>query len=89
MVLEDDGTRLAPVRVEYVDGDTFSRPPRHRLRFFLHEGRNRQIRRMCEQVGLDVSRLIRVAVNDLRLPRGLRPGEWYDLPPSDLRLLRS
>ena len=89
MVLEDDGTELAPVRVEYVDGDTFSRPPRHRLRMWLVEGRNRQIRRMCEQVGLDVSRLIRVAVNDLRLPRGLRPGEWYDLPPSDLRLLRS
>ena len=87
MTLEDDGTRLAPVRVEYVDGDTFSRPPRHRLRFFLHEGRNRQIRRMCEHVGLRVSRLIRTAINGLRLPRDLRPGEWRDLAPSEYRLL--
>ena len=88
MVLEDDGTRLAPVRVEYVDGDTFSRPPRHRLRFFLHEGRNRQIRRMCEQVGLDVSRLIRLAVNDLRLPPSFRPGDWRELSPSELNSLK-
>ncbi len=89
MTLEDDGTRLAPVRVEYEDGDTFSRPPRHRLRMWLQEGRNRQIRRMCEQVGLRVSRLVRVAINDLRLPRGLRPGEWRDLTPAERQLLES
>ena len=87
MTLEDDGTRLAPVRVEYEDGDTFSRPPRHRLRMWLVEGRNRQIRRMCEQVGLRVSRLVRVAVNGLRLPRGMRAGQWRDLDPAELRLL--
>lgn len=87
MTLEDDGTELAPVRVEYVDGDTFSRPPRHRLHMWLHEGRNRQIRRMCDQVGLDVSRLIRIAINDLRLPDDFRPGDWTDLSPADLRLL--
>lgn len=89
MTLEDDGTRLAPVRVEYEDGDTFSNPPRHRLRMWLQEGRNRQIRRMCEQVGLRVSRLVRVAINGLRLPRGIRPGEWRDLTPAELARLES
>ena len=89
MTLEDDGTRLAPVRVEYEGFDGSRDPPRHRLRMWLCEGRNRQIRRMCEQVGLRVSSLVRLAVNSLRLPRDLAPGEWRDLTPRDFRLLET
>ncbi len=89
MTLEDDGTRLAPVRVEYEGYDGSRFPPRHRLRMWLGEGRNRQIRRMCEQVGLRVSSLVRLAINGLRLPRDLAPGAWRDLTPRDFSLLES
>ena len=89
MTLEDDGTRLAPVRVAYEGYDGSRVPPRHRLRMWLVEGRNRQIRRMCEQVGLRVTSLVRLAVNSLRLPRDLAPGDWRDLTPRDLALLDS
>lgn len=86
--MELDGVPLAPVRVEYSrrlrDGPL---GPRHRLRFKLREGRNRQIRRMCEAAGLRVESLKRVAVNRLALPTDLRSGEWRDLTPAELRLL--
>ena len=57
------------------------------LRIVLHEGRNRQIRRMVEQVGLRVARLIRTRVGSLQLG-SLGPGEWRDLRPSEVARLR-
>ena len=83
MVLEDDGTALCPVDVEVLDEDPDT-PTRFLLRMVLHEGRNRQIRRMCEQVGLRVERLVRTAIRNLRLPRDLKPGEWRDLTATEL-----
>ena len=59
----------------------------HQLRFVLEEGRNRQIRNMCEQAGLNVIRLIRVAINGLRLPRDIEPGAWRFLTPRDFAAL--
>ncbi|MBR3085576.1 MAG: rRNA pseudouridine synthase [Kiritimatiellae bacterium] len=56
------------------------------LEFTLGEGRNRQIRRMCEAVGLNVVRLTRVAIGRLALG-ALRPGEYRVLGEGDLRLL--
>ena len=85
--LEDDGTPVRPVEVEVVDSDP-SRS-RHLLRMTLHEGRNRQIRRMCEQVGLRVERLVRTAVDGLRLPRDMMPGDWRDLAPRECARLLS
>jgi pseudouridine synthase len=87
MTLED-GTELRPVEVDYIDGDPDREPPRHRLLMTLGEGRNRQIRRMCDLVGLHVERLIRLAIDDLRLPHDLRAGEWRDLTPQEIRAMR-
>lgn len=83
-----DGVRLAPVRVEY-ERRLRDAPsgPRHRLLFRLREGRKRQIRRMCESVGLRVELLRRVAINRLQLPPDLRPGAWRDATERETRLL--
>jgi 23S rRNA pseudouridine2605 synthase len=56
------------------------------LRIVIHEGRNRQVRRMCEAVGHPVRRLVRVRVGPIVL-RGLGPGEWRELSQKELRAL--
>ena len=83
-----DGYRIRPAQVDYLERLPDGRnAPRHRLRFILGEGRNRQIRNMCELAGLRVQTLVRTAINGLRLPRDLRPGQWRDLGPDDLARL--
>jgi 23S rRNA pseudouridine2605 synthase len=74
----DDGL-TAPARVRLVG--------RSRLELVLHEGRNRQVRRMCEAVGHPVRRLHRSRYAGLDL-RGLEPGECRDLTPEDVAGLR-
>ena len=70
--------RTAPARVSLV-GDRL-------LRITIHEGRNRQIRRMCEAVGHPVERLVRVRIGPLRDAQ-LAPGEWRTLTDSEVRAL--
>ncbi|MGC9008139.1 MAG: 23S rRNA pseudouridine(2605) synthase RluB [Halothiobacillaceae bacterium] len=53
----------------------------------LREGRNREVRRMFEAVGLTVSRLIRIQYGDLTLPPRLRPGKWKMLSPEEVDAL--
>ena len=65
--LELDGQLLRPAQVEWVNQD--------QLRFVLREGRKRQIRRMCEAVGLDVLGLKRVRIGRVMLG-DLPPGQW-------------
>ncbi len=62
-----DGHALAPAQVSWINRD--------QLRFVLKEGRKRQIRRMCAQVGLDVIGLKRVRIGRVRLAN-LPPGQW-------------
>ncbi len=73
----DDGP-TAPAKVSLV-GD-------HTLRITIHEGRNRQVRRMCEAVGHPVRRLVRVRIGSLS-DRRLPPGEWRALTQAELRSL--
>ena len=54
----------------------------------LYEGRNRQIRRMCEAAGLKVIRLQRVAIGDLGLG-DLPLGRWRELTPDEINYLTS
>jgi 23S rRNA pseudouridine2604 synthase len=62
-----DGRKLKPAQVDWQNGD--------QLRFILREGRKRQIRRMCEQVGLFVTGLKRIRIGQVRLGQ-LPPGRW-------------
>jgi len=73
----DDG-RTAPAKV--------SQPDRGVLRIAIHEGRNRQVRRMCEAVGHPVTRLVRVRIGPLT-DRRLAPGSWRPLTPAELKSL--
>ncbi len=52
----------------------------------IHEGRNRQVRRMCEAIGHPVRRLIRVRIGPIADP-ALSPGDWRVLTPSEVRSL--
>ena len=73
----DDG-KTAPAKVSAVSPDV--------IRLVIHEGRNRQVRRMCEAVGHPVHRLVRVRIGPLR-DQHLGPGEWRTLEPGEIRAL--
>ncbi len=72
--LELDGRKLRPARVTRLGKDG--------LRFILNEGRNRQIRRMCELVDLRVTDLYRTRIGPLELG-SLREGKWREITPKE------
>jgi 23S rRNA pseudouridine2605 synthase len=96
-LVEVDGGRVAPgaIRrlrdgVELDDGVTapakVSQPEPGLLRLTIHEGRNRQVRRMCEAIGHPVRRLVRTRIGPLS-DRSLAPGSWRELTVDEWRAL--
>ena len=63
-------------------------PGRSVLQITIREGKNRQIRRMCQAVGLEVARLKRTALGPLRLGM-LQPGQWRELKKTEVAALRN
>jgi 23S rRNA pseudouridine2605 synthase len=61
----------------------------HWYRVTIAEGRNREVRKLFDSVGLAVSRLIRIRYGSVVLPRGLKRGVAVDLPADDVKLLRT
>ena len=80
--LEIDGYKIKPVDV-IVTGEDESGTV---LKFTLFEGRNRQIRKMCEAADLTVKRLSRVSIGNLKLD-GLPVGKWRYLEQSEVDYL--
>ncbi len=77
-----DGRKTAPAEVAIVSREA----ERSVLEIVLYEGRNRQIRRMCESLGLTVKRLRRTAIGSVKL--GMLPvGKWRHLDPKEVRAL--
>ncbi|MCD8095254.1 MAG: rRNA pseudouridine synthase [Ruminococcus sp.] len=79
-----DGKKTMPCNVYVLD----KKPNRAVIQMTISEGRNRQIRKMCEAVGVDVARLKRTAIGPLKLGM-LKPSEWRDLKPDELRAIRT
>jgi 23S rRNA pseudouridine2605 synthase len=87
--IDIDGRRTAPANAEVVAApEGLETPAGHAwLRIVLREGRKRQVRRMCDEVGCAVVRLIRTRIGPLRL-RGLVPGRVRELTPAEIERLR-
>ncbi len=81
--IELDGRMTLPATVRVLTQE----PGRAVIEMVLREGRNRQIRRMCEALGLEIARLRRTAIGPIRLGM-LRPGEWREMTPAELSALR-
>ena len=82
--VEIDGRKTSECSVVVLD----KVPGRVVLQMTIHEGRNRQIRKMCEAVGLEVARLKRTSIGPLKLGM-LKPGEYRELKPDELRAIRT
>lgn len=76
--MELDGYRLRPVKVRVIAPNE--------LEMHLYEGRNRQIRKMCATVGLDVKRLRRIAIGSLSIG-SLEVGKWRHLTEDEVNYL--
>ena len=82
-----DGRRTAPADVRLVHGDRDRQAKSATLLLTIREGRNRQVRRMCEAVGHPVQRLARVGFGPLT-DKGLTRGRVRDLTRDELRALK-
>ena len=82
-VTELDGEPIMPAQVEIME----RRKGQALLRVTIHQGKNRQIRRMCAQVGLQVTRLRRVSEDALALGQ-LKPGQWRYLTDAEVAALK-
>lgn len=79
-----DGRKTLPANVVVKD----KQPGRVVLLITIKEGRNRQIRKMCEAVGLEVARLRRISIGPIKLGM-LKPGTYRELTAEELRAIRN
>lgn len=78
-----DGYRISPAEVEIIKAcDDYTQ-----LSICIHEGRNRQIRKMCDCAGLKLTKLKRVSEGSLSLG-DLKPGQWRHLTDDELQDLQ-
>ena len=78
-----DGYVLLPVKTEFISkNEKFTT-----LRMTLYEGRNRQIRKMCDKVGLKVAKLVRTAIGSITLG-DLQSGKWRYLGEDEINMLK-
>ena len=83
VIQHDDGYTTQPAQVHVLA----QQPGRAVLQMTITEGKNRQIRRMCEAVGLEVIRLRRSAMGAVKLGM-LQPGQYRELTKSEVSALR-
>ena len=81
MTLDGQALRPAQVKVLRKEGE------RTVLSVTIHEGKNRQVRRMCAFCGMTVRRLKRIREGKLHLDKTLRPGQWRNLTQEELDTL--
>lgn len=79
-----EGERFLPAQVTPLKQDG-----KQILSIVIHEGKNRQVRRMCAHAGLKVRRLKRVREGNLRLDPALAPGSWRPLTPEEVHMLHT
>ena len=83
--MEMDGQMLSPVQVrrgKSSGGVT-------QLSVTIHQGKNRQVRRMCAKAGLSVLRLKRIREGEVSLDRTLKPGQWRELTRDEIAKLKN
>ena len=83
-VRELDGEKIAPVGVELVSRNETNSV----VHFTLSEGKNREIRRICETVGVYITKLKRISLGPLRIG-DMKSGEYRELNSSELRALKN
>lgn len=79
-----DGEMTKPAQVHVLEKEV----GRVVLQITISEGKNRQIRKMCESVGLEVARLKRTTIGPIKLGM-LKPGTWRELTPAELTAIRN
>lgn len=79
-----DGYTIAKPSVKLINADEKGRA---RLEVVIHEGRNRQVRRMCAAAGMQVIRLVRISEGDLQLGE-LPLGKWRKLTDREVQMLK-
>lgn len=86
LMLEGETRPTAPAGARF----TGNGPEPHTsiIELTLHEGRNRQVRRMMERIGHPVKRLVRIRVGPVRLGE-LQPGQWRDLTRTEIQRIRA
>lgn len=83
--MEMDGQMLSPAQVrrgKSSGGVT-------QLSVIIHQGKNRQVRRMCAKAGLNVLRLKRIREGEVSLDRTLKPGQWRELTREEIAKLKN